>query len=150
MRITPRINDAQVKRLLKRLNIAEGKIKNRSVVNRQIGIQMYGLTLRNFDSQGSQFGERWAALAASTVKEKQRIGKTVPLVRTGELRSGFTYDYDAKDVKIFNGVAHAVFFEKGTKHMVARKLLPPRDTFVSTAVKIYERYVKAVVEEVNR
>ena len=41
----------------------------------------------NFDSQGAVFGEPWAALSPSTLKEKERLGyPATSMVRTGTLR----------------------------------------------------------------
>lgn len=41
----------------------------------------------NFDSQGAVFGEPWASLSPSTLKEKERLGyPAAAMVRTGTLR----------------------------------------------------------------
>lgn len=41
----------------------------------------------NFDSQGAVFGEPWASLSPSTLKEKERLGyPATSMVRTGTLR----------------------------------------------------------------
>ncbi len=75
----------------------------------------------------------WAALAESTVTEKERLGyvgqvsSTDPLLRTGELRGSIEADAERRG-NVIEGVVGstskiAVFLESGTSKMPARPFL---------------------------
>ena len=75
--------------------------------------------------------ERWAALAASTVARKERLGQTGrvsatdPLYATGEYRVSISYRIEGGAVLIGSGDPIAPFLEFGTGRMPERPVFGP-------------------------
>jgi hypothetical protein len=64
----------------------------------ELGEVMGEAQRENFASEGAAFGEPWAALAPSTVREKARLGfPSRPLVRTGLLESSIGQASETSD-----------------------------------------------------
>jgi phage gpG-like protein len=76
---------------------AKEKLQNFETPNRLLSIALYSWTIRNFNTQGRTGGATaWAPLAESTIRRKKKLGKTQPLVITGNLRQSFAPFYDSK------------------------------------------------------
>lgn len=150
LRVIPVIQPDSVRSFLKRLNRAESQFHDRTTVNRQVGVAIYSQTLRNFDQQGRLF-TRWAPLSPSTVKQKRKLGKSVPLVRSGNLRAGFSYEATRENVRLGNEVSYSKFHNEGSPGagIPKRQLLPSREQFLKVAVRIYEDYANRVTREAN-
>jgi phage gpG-like protein len=70
-------------------------------------------------------GQKWAPLAASTLKEKQRSKKILKVwQRTGLTRATLIYQTSSTKVVIGVNTYYAKFVNFGTKRMVARSLIP--------------------------
>ncbi len=73
--------------------------------------------------------EKWPALAASTVEEKQRLGytgkvsATDPLLRTGELRDSISAKVEGAKVVLGATDPIALFQELGTSRIPARSFI---------------------------
>lgn len=75
------------------------------------------------------FGRPWAPNAPSTLKRKERKGKTGAggpkvLIDTGNLRNSFTTKVNASSVEIGTPVPYAKYHQAGTNRMPRRLLLP--------------------------
>lgn len=132
---------------------ASAALQNFEEPNRLLSIALYSWTIRNFNSQGrvgsftvQQRGAvPWAPLAASTVKRKKKLGKTQPLVITGNLRQSFAPFYDGRSAGVgaqasaFAGPRgdYALYLHEGTKNMPARNLLPTQDIGNAIGFKVY-------------
>lgn len=100
---------------------------------------------KTFDSQGSALGERWRALARSTVAARGKrtgyykqnpveTGKT--LVWTGRLRAGFQKDASKQAIRIFNDVPYASYHQNGSGNRPPkRKLLAITSDVIAIVTK---------------
>lgn len=153
--IEAQVNKAQVLATQQRLTRLLGKMRDRTAPNREVSIQLYGWAASNFDNEGRSVSigmggasvRAWAPLAASTIREKERLGKQQMLVRTGKMRGSFEPFYSAENAGLRNTDEKAEFFQFGTRKMPARELLPPREVVDQIGLRVYNEYVKRVVAE---
>lgn len=133
-----------------KLNRLAGQLKDFTVPNRALSIQLYGLVIKNYDSQGSLVGG-WAPLAESTIERKRRAGKEQMLVWSGALRASFLPGsfYDSKRAGVGSQIVYSEFHQEGTDRMPQRELLPRGDQVLDAALKIYGFYVERQVKEAN-
>lgn len=136
---------AAVERRLERFAVA---LTDPTPANREASIAMYGFTLRNFDRQGGLQGG-WAPLAPSTIRQKQRIGKETPLVRSGALRASFTSFYSRDNAGVGNELSYSKFHQDGTARMPQRELMPQRDKVLEIGLKVYGNYVQREARKAN-
>lgn len=127
-------------------------VKHREKINRQLGIQLYGWVIRNFDSGGKMQTPPWAPLAESTKAQKARLGYSgLPLIRTGNLRQSFApfSDNDEAGVgaKASFGVDYAQVHEQGSGNVPARPMLPPKEYALKSATTIYQLEIERLRKE---
>lgn len=142
------MNEAQYAAAARRLEGFARAMADLTPANREASIAMYGFTIRNFDRQGGLQGG-WAPLAPSTIRQKQRAGKEVPLVRSGHLRAGFTSFYSRENAGVGNEVSYSKFHHEGTGRMPKRELLPRRDVVAQIGLKVYGNYVEREARKAN-
>jgi phage gpG-like protein len=142
------INEAQRRAVEQRLERFARDIQSPVEANREASIALYGFTLRNFDQQGGLQGG-WAPLAPSTIRQKERIGKQQPLVRSGHMRAGFTSFYSRDNAGVGNEVSYSRFHHEGTARLPQRELLPRRDAVLQIGINVYGKYVERKVREAN-
>lgn len=145
---TVALNDAQLAAAQRRLDGFARAMADQTPANREASIAMYGFTLRNFDRQGGLQGG-WAPLADSTIRQKQRIGKEQPLVRSGHMRAGFTSFYSSENAGVGNEVTYSKFHHEGTSRMPRRELLPTRENVLQIGLKVYGQYVAREARKAN-
>jgi phage gpG-like protein len=146
--VSAKVNEVQLAAMNRRLEQFAGAMRDVTPANREASIALYGFTLRNFDRQGALQGG-WAQLAESTVRQKQRIGKEVPLVRTGALRSGFTSFYSRDNAGVGNELSYSRFHHEGTSRIPQRTLLPDRENVLRIGLAVYGQYVAREARKAN-
>jgi phage gpG-like protein len=146
--VSAKLNQAQLAAAERRLEGFARAMSDLTPANREASIALYGFTIRNFDRQGAMQGG-WAPLAESTVRQKQRIGKEVPLVRSGALRSGFTSFYSRDNAGVGNELSYSRFHHEGTSRMPQRTLLPDRDNTLRIGLAVYGQYVAREARKAN-
>jgi phage gpG-like protein len=109
---------------------------------------LYGWTIRNFDRQGALQGG-WSPLRPSTIRQKARIGKEVPLVRSGQMRANFTQFYSDENAGVGNAISYSKVHHEGTSKMARRELLPRRNVVLQIGLKVYGAYVDRQVARAN-
>lgn len=139
--VSAQLNEQQLRRLNQRLERFARAIDDMTPANREASIALYGFTLRNFNQQGG-LQSAWTPLHPRTVKEKARIGKQVPLVRTGALRAGFTSFYSRDNAGVGNELEYSKYHHFGTQHLPRRELLPTRENVLRIGIKVYGQYVQ--------
>lgn len=88
------------------------------------------MLVREIDNQfrtetSLETGQKWAPLAAATLKEKQRSKKILKTwQRTGLSRASLTYQASPDRVRVGVNTYYAKFVNFGTRRMVARSLIP--------------------------
>lgn len=133
----------------KRLRELSARVKDRSKPAKQLAVQLYGDTLRNFNTNGALFKNNWPQLAISTQHYKSSRGWYVMLVRTGTLRQGF-YQYSTQNyAAVGNKVPYASFHETGTRRMPRRQIMPSVDWAATRGVQVFSEYLKSSVKEVG-
>ncbi len=140
--------DADINRLNKKLDRLNYEIRNPLEPHREASIALYGKVLRTFDKQNAEFGG-WKPLAPRTVIEKARIGKEVPLVRSGHLRQGFVPFFSKDNAGVRNAVTYAQAHQEGTGRIPARNMLLSREAVLNIGIKIYTRWVQKQVAVAN-
>jgi phage gpG-like protein len=146
--VSAEINRSDIQLLNQRLEKLASAMSNLTPANREASIALYGLTIRNFDNQGGP-GAKWAPLAASTIRQKARIGKEKMLVRTGNMRAGFHSFYSRENAGVGNAVTYSLFHHEGTTRTPKRELLPRQDAVIELGIKVYGAYVARQVREAN-
>lgn len=146
--VSVELNEDQLRSMNRKLERFAESIARPIEANRQASIALYGWTIRNFDRQGS-FQGGWASLRPSTIRQKMRIGKEVPLVRSGHMRDGFTQFYSNDNAGVGNEVEYSKFHHFGTSKMARRELLPRRDVVLQIGLKVYGAYVDRQVARAN-
>jgi phage gpG-like protein len=146
--VSVRLNDAQLAAMNRRLEGFARAMDDLTPANREASIALYGFTIRNFDRQGALQGG-WAPLADSTVRQKQRIGKEVPLVRSGAMRGGFTSFYSRDNAGVGNELSYSRFHHEGSGRMPKRELLPNRENTLRIGLAVYGQYVAREARKAN-
>lgn len=147
--VSAQLDEQQLRAMNRKLERFAESIARPIEANRQASIALYGWTIRNFDRQGALQGG-WAPLKPRTVREKARIGKQVPLVRGGHMRSGFTQFYSEENAGVGNEVSYSKHHHFGTSKMARRELLPRRDVVLQIGLKVYGAYVQRQVARANQ
>jgi phage gpG-like protein len=143
-RVTAKSQEAFERKLRK----FEGRLRDRTPANRQVSVQMYAWTIRNFDREGALLGG-WSPLAPKTVREKSRIGKQKMLVRTGALRNSLVPFYSNDNAGIGSELEYSEYHQKGTDDLPKREMLPTREVVQEIGLKVYNAYVARATREAN-
>lgn len=130
-----------------RLKELARKVKDRSKPAKQLAVQLYGDTLRNFNTNGAYFKNPWAQLAVSTQHYKSAHGWYVMLVRTGTLRQGFYQYSNQQYAAVGNKVPYASFHEEGTSRMPRRQIMPSKEWAATRGVQVFREYLKTSIKE---
>lgn len=78
-----------------------------------------------FRHEKDPYGQSWAPLAASTLKQKARNKRILKILQSrGTMRGTLTYQASGDRVRIGFNVFYAQFHDRGSKRMVKRQLLP--------------------------
>jgi phage gpG-like protein len=133
---------------LQRFGRLVSESRDRSVPNRQLGIQLYGWTQRNFQQSGGLQTPTWAPLAASTAARKAKQGySSKPLERTGHLRQSFRQFSDNDQAGVGSEVPYSRYHEEGTAKMPQRATLPPPQVALGYALQVYDRWVAGLARQ---
>lgn len=131
-------------------------VEQRSIPNRQIGIQLYGWVIRNFQRSGAMQEPQWAPLAPATLVRKQKEGySSQPLLRKGNLRQSFAPFADDTQAGVGAraafGVDYAQIHETGSISIPGRppkrSMLPPREYALNSAVQIYNLHITSLIKK---
>ena len=96
----------------------------------------------NFDSQGSVFNSPWHPLSPNTIKQKERLGFTQDLVRTGKLRDSLQdLMFTPTSVSIPNKIDYANYINLGTSKMPARILVGVSRDEVEEIKQLIQEYL---------
>jgi phage gpG-like protein len=122
--------------------------QNRTVPNRQLAVQLYGWTQRNFQQAGGLQTPSWQPLKPSTMKQKARLGYSgTPLIRTGHYRQSFRPFSDNNQAGVGSEVPYSVYHEQGTATIPQRAALPPASVALDYAIRIYERWADSIARQ---
>ncbi len=78
-----------------------------------------------FRHERDPYGQSWAPLASSTLKQKVRQKRILKILQSrGTMRGTLTYQAKGDRVIVGFNVFYADFHQRGTKRMVKRQLLP--------------------------
>lgn len=146
--VSAKVNEAQFAAMNRRLDVFARAMTDVTPANREASIALYGFTLRNFDRQGALQGG-WRPLAESTVRHKQRIGKEVPLVRSGAMRASFNSFYSRENAGVGNELSYSKHHHEGTPTLPQRELLPNRENVLQIGLKVYGQYVAREARKAN-
>jgi phage gpG-like protein len=122
-------------------------LRDAAMPNRALAAQLYGWTIRNYDSRGSLQPKPWVPLVPATAKEKIRLGYSPePLApRSGNLRQSFAPFSDAEQAGVgaraSYGIDYAEVHEHGSGTVPARPMLPTRAVGEAYATRIYGHYI---------
>jgi phage gpG-like protein len=136
----------------RRLLRFEHSLLDASLAYRKIATMLNFAAERQFATEGTYGGERWAPLAASTIATKQRKGMPDKiLVATGKLQHSLTGHGDGHIERITplmlewgSSVPYGVFHMKGTSRMPARPPVKLPETLKVAIMKTLQRaYMEA-------
>jgi phage gpG-like protein len=140
------ITSAQIDKTNRKLEKLARSLRNPILANRAASVALYGWVIENYDSEGGKVGG-WTPLKPSTIREKERIGKTKMLVRTGHLRASLVPGYDQSNAWVASNVPYAVKHQEGDPdhNIPQRRILPNRSEVLKIGIKVYQFYVSKEV-----
>ena len=117
-----KINDTDVQKGLAR---AIAKLEDLTPMMANIGEYMQRRIDDGFRYEKDPYGQPWAKLASSTLRQKVRQKRILKILQSrGTMRGTLTYQARRDRVLIGFNVFYADFHQRGTKRMVKRQLLP--------------------------
>lgn len=159
--IEAKITRASEIKLQRRFSQLAADLKDRRIPNKQISIDLYSFTMRNFQTEGvTVTGARWPELAAGGrwvgSGPNRYFDRSAKLLQdTGQLRNSFVPFSDndmagvgAQRMSRSDGAPSdlAEIHQEGLGHMPQREMLPRRQSALEMAVKIYARWVQKVTK----
>lgn len=160
------VRSAKVERNLEQL--AKG-VTHRAPIHQKIGVQLYGITMRNFREQGNN-GIKWAPLKAggrwvgqkggkgkSRFKGTRRLDVSARILQdTGAMRQSFLSFWDddvagvgAASFREHADIAEAHEFGVPSRNLPARPMLPTRERALEAAVVIYGIEMQRLAAKAN-
>lgn len=140
--------------IAERFREVRARVADTGAPNKALAVQLFGDMMRNFDDEGTMFGEPWEPLAMSTLKQKQRLGySSKPMIRTGFLRntawSNATQEFAAVGFLADYASYHDDTDDKysPSARLPRRRLLPPVAYAYGVGVEVYEWYLTKVSKE---
>jgi len=120
--IAIKINDGK---LLATFADTIAKLEDLTPMMADVGEYMQRRIDDGFRYERDPYGQSWAPLAASTLKQKTRQKRILKILQSrGTMRGTLTYQARRDRVLIGFNVFYADFHQRGTKRMVKRQLLP--------------------------
>jgi len=98
-----------------------------------------------FDSQGAALGKRWKRLSPYTVAQKARSGfPTAPLVRTGNMRSGFRSIVSTGQAVIYNTADYFKYHQsrQPRAHLPRRVMMKLSGNLKEQIVKYFQEHIR--------
>ena len=135
------------KRILGKLGAVSGFLRNPKAAFQDIGEYLLEETDKNFESEGSRHGQRWARLKQKTLEEKIRLGygsKQI-LERTGTLKKGFESEVKSISVRIHNDVPYYKYHQRGDGSLPKRRMLSTPEKVKQEVVDIFRSHVSKKV-----
>lgn len=143
--VTIQVDNAAALRSLLRF---ERTVTDFRVANKKVAIDLYGWTLRNYQTGGSKVGG-WAPLAPATVKRKLKQGYSAQtLLRTGALRQNFAFFSDETQAGVGNRTSYSLPHETGapSRNLPQRRMMPEGKEMVEIAERTYGAHVRSAIE----
>jgi len=104
---------------------------------------------KNFDTEGSHLGSKWARLKSNTVMQRVRLGYgTGPILqRTGKLKnSTYQKEKTSKRVVVSNSAHYYKYHQLGTKKMVQRTVMQWNAKTKKEAEKMFQEYINKIIK----
>lgn len=119
---------ADTREAMRSLDAVLGSLRDPSPALNAIGQEFASKTLLGFRDSRSPWGEAWAPLQPSTLRQRRKKGKGAkPLLDTTQLEGSHTYKVSGDTVEIGGNVEYASYQQFGTKRGIpARPFLPIR------------------------
>lgn len=136
--------------LARRLGDVSKDLKNWTPEFHKVGDLLLKTFRDTFSVQGSNIGENWPPLAASTIAEKQRLGFPLdPLIRTGQMRNSFTSQFGAFEVVVSNPVSYFPYHQsRGPRNKIPRRVMMKIDQRRrEMIVKIFQSSIQNVLKQ---
>lgn len=94
-------------------------------------------------SQTDPDGNKWAALAPSTIARKRRLGYPLTiLTATGDMWRSLRLEFTDKFAQISLTAPYSRFHQEGTSRMPQRRILGMNKKIINYAVKIIRGYIR--------
>jgi phage gpG-like protein len=129
------------------------QLQDRTIPNRQVGIELFRWVERNFQAEGA-LGGGWVPLKPETVAQKARGGwSPKPLIRTGNLRDSFAGFGDAEQAGVGAqasfGVDYARVHQEGNpaRNLPARPMLPPPEIAKELWSRVYDNFIETLIHK---
>ncbi len=95
-----------------------------------------------FDTKGAVLNDPWPPLAASTIREKRRLGyPTDPLIRTGKMRGSFKKRVSPQEAEIWNATKYFKYHQsrKPRHHLPRRVMMKLTEDLKRSAIQIIHK-----------
>ena len=130
-------------RVIQRLDEAVKRMGSARQPLSEIGTVMVDEFQANFNTEGRRLNEQWAALAASTVREKARLGygsKPI-LVRTGALQHGFQKNANKYYVRVHNPIKYFKYHQLGGPNLPRRRMIVFSERLKQEVVAVFTKFI---------
>jgi len=105
---------------------------------------------KNFSAQGGRLGSKWKSLQSDTIAQRMRegYGSGPILQRSGKLKSSFSADVSASQVKISSkGVSYYKYHQLGEKPQPQRQMLNVNEKLKQGVVAVFTKHIKKLINE---
>lgn len=102
----------------------------------------------NFPTEGKRLGSPWQQLAASTLREKQRLGygsKGI-LERTGRMRQNFQKEVRELYVRVFNPTTYFKYHQIGGATLPQRKMISATENIKGKIFEIFNLFIRNAIK----
>jgi phage gpG-like protein len=113
--------------------------------HREVAIALDAWMRRNFQGDGAMVGG-WAPLAPSTIKRKEKAGKTKMLYWSGRLFQSFYATGSKREAVAGARVPYARYHQEGTSRMPARPILPTKEEATRIGREVFERRIRDAIK----
>jgi phage gpG-like protein len=101
----------------------------------------------NFTKEGKELNKPWKKLAASTLRQKAKLGfgsKGI-LVRTGNLRRGFEKKVKKFSVRVFNDISYYKYHQLGGSRLPKRVMIRGTENIKQDIVEIFRKDLNQIL-----
>lgn len=143
---------------IERLRKLSARLTDTATANRKVSIDLYGLVMRNFDTEGGLRGG-WTPLKPGTVKAKSREGYAMILQNTGSLKESFEFFSDKEiagvgarnyvntdDPDAPTNLAEVHEYGYEARGIPARPMLPTPEQALEAGINVYNVLVREAIE----
>ena len=146
MKISIEINGD--KRIIEMFGQFEKKMANPAKELKKVGDFAITEFSENFPMEGRRLDEPWKKLAASTIRQRAKLGYGPHpiLVRTKTLMKGFRKDVQKMLVRVYNPVEYFKYHQRGGGNLPQRRMIIATEKIKQEIVSIFADFLRNITK----